>query len=193
MIPVKEVMTRNVITVNESMPLNEIAELLERHHIKRVPVLSDGRLGVGAHHQPPWVRPAIDRRQQCLETCDEYGLVAFGVAVSQRLGRVREQDGAFAVEQRMEQFDPVGEARVDDRPGDVQPFGNRADGHLPHATLDSDRQSGVEHLWAASFWSQMCGSGPVLDSSYSHEGKCYTFEYSFANVPRIDYVQSLEE
>jgi CBS domain-containing protein len=38
------VMTRNVITVDEDMPLNEIAELLERHHIKRVPVLRDGRL-----------------------------------------------------------------------------------------------------------------------------------------------------
>ena len=38
------VMTRNVITVDENTPLNEIAELLERHHIKRVPVLSGGRL-----------------------------------------------------------------------------------------------------------------------------------------------------
>ena len=38
------VMTQNVITVDEDTPLNEIAELLERHHIKRVPVLSDGRL-----------------------------------------------------------------------------------------------------------------------------------------------------
>jgi CBS domain-containing protein len=38
------VMTRNVLTVDEDTPLNEIAELLERHHIKRVPVLSDGRL-----------------------------------------------------------------------------------------------------------------------------------------------------
>ncbi len=37
-------MTRNVFTVDEDTPLNEIAELLERHHIKRVPVLSDGRL-----------------------------------------------------------------------------------------------------------------------------------------------------
>ena len=37
-------MTRIVITVDENTPLNEIAELLERHHIKRVPVLSDGRL-----------------------------------------------------------------------------------------------------------------------------------------------------
>jgi CBS domain-containing protein len=38
------VMTRNVFTVDEDTPLNEIAELLERHHIKRVPVLRDGRL-----------------------------------------------------------------------------------------------------------------------------------------------------
>jgi CBS-domain-containing membrane protein len=38
------VMTRNVITVEEDTPLNEIAELLERHHIKRVPVLKDGKL-----------------------------------------------------------------------------------------------------------------------------------------------------
>ena len=38
------VMTRKVITVDEDTPLNQIAELLERHHIKRVPVLSDGRL-----------------------------------------------------------------------------------------------------------------------------------------------------
>jgi len=39
-----KVMTRNVFTVDEETPLNEIAELLERQHIKRVPVLRDGRL-----------------------------------------------------------------------------------------------------------------------------------------------------
>jgi CBS-domain-containing membrane protein len=38
------VMTRNVITVEEETPLNEIAERLERHHIKRVPVLKDDKL-----------------------------------------------------------------------------------------------------------------------------------------------------
>jgi CBS domain-containing protein len=38
------IMTRNVVTVDENTPLNEIAELLERHRIKRVPVLSDGKL-----------------------------------------------------------------------------------------------------------------------------------------------------
>ena len=38
------VMTRNVITVDEDTPVNEIAGLLEQHHIKRVPALRDGRL-----------------------------------------------------------------------------------------------------------------------------------------------------
>jgi CBS domain-containing protein len=38
------VMTRNVIAVEEDARLNDIAELLERQHIKRVPVLRDGKL-----------------------------------------------------------------------------------------------------------------------------------------------------
>ena len=38
------VMTRNVIAVGEDAPLNEIAGLLERHHIKRVPVVSNDQL-----------------------------------------------------------------------------------------------------------------------------------------------------
>jgi CBS domain-containing protein len=38
------IMTRNVFTVDEDTPAHQIAELLERHHIKRVPVLSGGRL-----------------------------------------------------------------------------------------------------------------------------------------------------
>lgn len=38
------VMTRNVVAVDENTPLNEIARLLEHHHIKRVPVLSNGGL-----------------------------------------------------------------------------------------------------------------------------------------------------
>lgn len=42
--PASAVMTRNVLTVDEDTPINEIAALLERHHIKRVPVISNGRL-----------------------------------------------------------------------------------------------------------------------------------------------------
>jgi CBS domain-containing protein len=40
----EEVMTREVITVSEDMPVGEIAEILEKHRIKRVPVVQDGKL-----------------------------------------------------------------------------------------------------------------------------------------------------
>jgi len=39
-----DVMTREVITVNDDASLEEIAELLERHRIKRVPVIRGDRL-----------------------------------------------------------------------------------------------------------------------------------------------------
>ncbi len=39
-----DVMTRHVIGVTEDTPLREIADLFEKLHIKRVPVLRDGRL-----------------------------------------------------------------------------------------------------------------------------------------------------
>jgi CBS domain-containing protein len=41
---VRDVMRTPVVTVVESTRIEEIAELLQRHHIKRVPVLRDGRL-----------------------------------------------------------------------------------------------------------------------------------------------------
>lgn len=40
----RDVMTREVITVNEGVTLEEIAETLEMHRIKRVPVVRDGKL-----------------------------------------------------------------------------------------------------------------------------------------------------
>jgi CBS domain-containing protein len=40
----KDVMTRAVISVGEDTPIRQIAELLEIHRIKRVPVVSHGRL-----------------------------------------------------------------------------------------------------------------------------------------------------
>ena len=36
---VADVMTRHVVTAREDTPLSEIADLLERHHIKRVPIV----------------------------------------------------------------------------------------------------------------------------------------------------------
>lgn len=40
----EDVMTENVITVSEDTPLSEIAALLEKHRIKRVPVVREGKL-----------------------------------------------------------------------------------------------------------------------------------------------------
>lgn len=40
----EDVMTREVISVSEDTPISEIASLLEKRHIKRVPVLREGRL-----------------------------------------------------------------------------------------------------------------------------------------------------
>ena len=41
---VEDVMTRQVITASPTTPLVTIAELLERHRVKRVPIISDGKL-----------------------------------------------------------------------------------------------------------------------------------------------------
>jgi CBS domain-containing protein len=41
---VGDVMCDQVISISEDMPLQEIADLMERRHLKRVPVLKDGKL-----------------------------------------------------------------------------------------------------------------------------------------------------
>ena len=41
---VADVMTREVITAGERTQLAEIARLMERHHIKRVPIVRDGKV-----------------------------------------------------------------------------------------------------------------------------------------------------
>jgi CBS domain-containing protein len=41
---VEEVMTRQTITVTEDTPLDEVVRLMERHRIKRLPVLREGAL-----------------------------------------------------------------------------------------------------------------------------------------------------
>src|ERR1044071_5734086 len=41
---VDEVMSTHVVSASEDTPLAEIAALLERHRIKRVPILGDGKL-----------------------------------------------------------------------------------------------------------------------------------------------------
>jgi CBS domain-containing protein len=41
---VRDLMTRKVVTVEEETSLSEVARLLEQHHVKRVPVLRQGRV-----------------------------------------------------------------------------------------------------------------------------------------------------
>lgn len=41
---VADVMTKEVITAGERTPLAEIARLMERHHIKRVPIVREGKV-----------------------------------------------------------------------------------------------------------------------------------------------------
>jgi CBS domain-containing protein len=98
------VMTRNVITVDEDTPLNEIAELLERHHIKRVPVLSDGRLAgivsranllhglantIVDHHEPGAAKDRQLRQELMKILLDEHKLDTVFVNVTVRDGNVR--------------------------------------------------------------------------------------------------------
>ena len=56
---VKEVMTKKVITVSPSSTLIEAAELMERHNVNRLPVVSDGKL-VGIVARADLIRALID-------------------------------------------------------------------------------------------------------------------------------------
>lgn len=77
-----DVMSRDVVSVRRDTPVGEIAALLERRRIKRVPVVEDGRLagivsradllrGLAAAQAPPGPAPSPDDRtirRQLLET-----------------------------------------------------------------------------------------------------------------------------
>jgi CBS domain-containing protein len=43
-VKVKDIMTKTVLTVEPDTPLHDIADILERHGIKRVPVIEEGRV-----------------------------------------------------------------------------------------------------------------------------------------------------
>jgi len=56
---VKEVMTKNVIMVSPSSTLIEAAELMEKHNVNRLPVVSEGKL-VGIVARADLIRALID-------------------------------------------------------------------------------------------------------------------------------------
>lgn len=57
---VEELMSSQVITATEDASLGEIASLLERHRIKRVPILKDGKL-VGIVSRSNWSKHSLRR------------------------------------------------------------------------------------------------------------------------------------
>ncbi len=98
------VMTRNVVTVNDDTPVNQVAELLERHHIKRVPVLSGGRLAgivsranllhglantIVDHHEPGAAKDRELRQQLMKNLLDNDQLDTVLVNVTVNDGNVR--------------------------------------------------------------------------------------------------------
>ena len=97
-------MTRNVVTADEDMPLNQIAELLERRHIKRVPVVKAGRLTgivsranllhglastIIAHHEPGAARDRHLRDELVKILLDKHKLDTVLVNVTVNDGNVR--------------------------------------------------------------------------------------------------------
>ena len=58
--PVRQFMTKNVMTVDENAPLSEVANLFIVHRIRRVPVVSQGKI-VGVISRPDLLRFALDQ------------------------------------------------------------------------------------------------------------------------------------
>lgn len=96
-----QVMTRDVVTVDESTPLERIAELLEKHRIKRVPVVREGSVvGIvsradllrGLAGRPPALPAPIDDarlRERVLEELRNAGVEAVFVNAVVHAGVVR--------------------------------------------------------------------------------------------------------
>jgi CBS-domain-containing membrane protein len=98
---VRDVMTRPVVTVAPAAPLHEVAGLLEKHRIKRVPVVKGGRLAgivsradlvrrLAAAPEAPTARTARDRalRRAVLERLERAGVRAVNLNATVRNGVV---------------------------------------------------------------------------------------------------------
>lgn len=59
---VGDVMSNQVISIFEDMPLDQIADLMERRHLKRVPVLTEGKL-VGIVSRSNLIRALVASRR----------------------------------------------------------------------------------------------------------------------------------
>lgn len=65
-----DVMTRNVLTVDEETPIGDIARIMAERHVKRVPVVSDGEL-VGIVSRSNLLRGMVTRDSTAMPTADD--------------------------------------------------------------------------------------------------------------------------
>jgi CBS domain-containing protein len=92
---VEEVMTPDVFTAGEETALDEIVEIMQRHHVKRVPILRDGRL-IGIVSRADLVRHVGDMLAATALNADDAAV----------------QRGVYAAIQK-ERWTPVGGVTVD--------------------------------------------------------------------------------
>jgi CBS domain-containing protein len=134
----EDVMSEKVVTVAEDMPLAKIASLLERHRIKRVPVMRDGKLvgivsranllqGLAAWRpEAPVKREDRDIRESLLEAFSQAGLPMHQVNVIVSEGVVQVWGGVETKSQHQAALaaagDTPGVKRVDDHLGIISPM-----------------------------------------------------------------------
>ncbi|MBI5899027.1 MAG: CBS domain-containing protein [Rhodocyclales bacterium] len=119
----RDVMTREVISVAPDTPLTEIAALLEKYHVKRVPVMEQGRLvgivsranllrGVATWHKPDNVRVEDSvLRERLLRALEEAELPMHLINVTVSNGVV-EFWGAVETERQIDAARAAAEATV---------------------------------------------------------------------------------
>lgn len=112
---VADVMTTRVLTVTEDTPLEDIADLLERKRIKRVPVVRDDAL-VGIVSRADLLHGLIARRGKGKASADDRSIKAAVIAglaeagVSDRLLNIVVSDGTvhvWGVAETQQEFDAI--------------------------------------------------------------------------------------
>lgn len=140
----EDVMTEQVVTVTEDTPLARIASLLERHRIKRVPVMREGKLvgivsranllqGLAAWRpEAPVKREDRDIRESLLDAFAEAGLPMHQVNVIVSAGVVQLWGGVESKAQHQAALAAVegtpGVKQVDDHLGVISAFARVAHG-----------------------------------------------------------------
>ena len=82
---VADVMTRKVVTAGEQTTLKEIAVLMERHHVKRIPIVRDGKV-IGIISRANLLQGLLARRPVALDddAADEKARAAVAAALARQ-------------------------------------------------------------------------------------------------------------